>query len=30
MMHFDMCGLGRASAASFLSLETPNGVQPVA
>ena len=28
--HFDMCRLGRASAASFFSLETPNGVQSVA
>ena len=27
MWHFDKCRLGRASAASLLSLETPNGVQ---
>ena len=30
MWHFDMRRLGRASAATFLSLETPNGVHLVA
>ena len=30
MWHFDMCRLRQASAASFWSLETPNGIQSVA
>ena len=30
MWHFDKCILRRACAASFLSLETPNNVRPVA
>ena len=30
MWHFDKCRLRRACAVSFLSLETPNGVQSVA
>ena len=30
LWHFDMCRLGQASAAFFLSLETPNGAQSVA